>query len=184
MIWLQYFVDSIEPMPKNPFLLILDNHNSHVSLPYCKFCRENGIVVISVPPHVSQTSALGCHILWATKICISQGMWFDYKDQEYDMSSFDVDSVFNKVYSRVALVENISGFKVTGIYLLNPHTFSVEGFVVPAVLFLLQRSHILLTNNRRHWASATGICWLQVNYSAAGTQKFLVLIPHTALPDF
>jgi len=66
------------------------------------------------------------------------------------MSSFDVDSVFNKVYSRVALVENISGFKVTGIYLLNPHTFSVEGFVVPAVLFLLQRSHILLTNNRRH----------------------------------
>lgn len=66
------------------------------------------------------------------------------------MSPFDVASVFNKVYSQVASVEKNSEFKVTGIYLLNPHTFLAEGFVVPAVLFLLQRSQIPLTNNRRH----------------------------------
>jgi hypothetical protein len=72
------------------------------------------------------------------------------KTRNVTMSPFDVASVFNKVYSQVALVENISGFKVTGIYLLNPHTFSAEGFVVPAALFMLQRSHVLLTNNWRH----------------------------------
>jgi hypothetical protein len=66
------------------------------------------------------------------------------------MSLFDVASVFNKVCSQVASVEKNSGFKVTGVYLLNPHTFSAEGFVVPAVLFLLQRSQISLTNNQRH----------------------------------
>ena len=35
------------------------------------------------------------------------------------MFPFDVDSVFNKVYSQVASVEKMSGFKVTGIYLLT-----------------------------------------------------------------
>lgn len=100
------------------------------------------------------------------------------------MSPFDGASVFNEVYSQVASVEKISGFKVTGIYLLNPHMFSAEGFVVPAVLFLLQRSQISLTNNRRHCASTADICQLQVNYNAAGTQKFLMLIPHTVVPDF
>ena len=99
-------------------------------------------------------------------------------------SPFDVASVFNKVYSQVALIEKISGFEVIGIYLLNSHTFSTEGFVVPAVLFLLQRSQISLTNNRRHWASTADICQLQVNYNAAGIQKFLMLIPNTVVPDF
>lgn len=66
------------------------------------------------------------------------------------MSPFDVASVLNEEYSRVASVEKISGFKVTGIYLLNPNTFSAEGFVVPALLFLLQRSQISLTNNQRY----------------------------------
>ena len=106
------------------------------------------------------------------------------KTRSMTMSPFDMASVFNKVYSQVASVEKISGFKVTGIYLLNPHTFSAESFVVPAVLFLLQRSQISLTNNQRHWATATDACWLQVNYSVGGTQKFLVLILHTAVPDF
>jgi hypothetical protein len=72
------------------------------------------------------------------------------KTRRMMMSPFDVASVFNKVYSQVALVEKLSGFKGTEIYLLNPHTFSAEGFVVPAFLFLLQRSQMSLTNNRRH----------------------------------
>jgi hypothetical protein len=71
------------------------------------------------------------------------------KTRSMMMSLFDMASAFNKVYSQVASVEKISGFKVTGIYLLNLHTFSAEGFVVPAVLFLLQRSQISLTNNQK-----------------------------------
>jgi hypothetical protein len=71
------------------------------------------------------------------------------KTRNVMMSPFDVASAFIEVYSQVASVKKISGFKVTGIYLLNPHTFSAEGFVVPAVFFLLQRSQVSLTNNQR-----------------------------------
>ncbi len=34
-------------------LLILDNHSSHLSVRGIEFCRENGIVMLSFPPHCS-----------------------------------------------------------------------------------------------------------------------------------
>lgn len=39
--------------PENPILLLLDNHESHRSLPVIKFCRANGIHMLSFPPHCS-----------------------------------------------------------------------------------------------------------------------------------
>jgi hypothetical protein len=39
---------------ENPVLLILDNHSSHCTLEAYKYCRENVIVVVSIPPHTSR----------------------------------------------------------------------------------------------------------------------------------
>lgn len=38
---------------ENPVLLILDNHESHLSIKGLDFCKDNGIVVLSLPPHYS-----------------------------------------------------------------------------------------------------------------------------------
>ena len=49
----------------------------------------------------------------------------------------EVDGAFNKVYFRGGLSrgkKRIPGFNVTGIYPLNPHTFSAEDFLVPEML--------------------------------------------------
>uniref|UniRef100_A0A1B0D8L0 DDE-1 domain-containing protein n=1 Tax=Phlebotomus papatasi TaxID=29031 RepID=A0A1B0D8L0_PHLPP len=37
----------------NPVLLVLDNHQSHLSIAGLKFCVDNGINVLSIPPHSS-----------------------------------------------------------------------------------------------------------------------------------
>jgi DDE superfamily endonuclease. len=147
-LWCGYtiFVCSMIPKPENPVLLMLDNHNSHVSLLYYKFCRENSIVMIYAQPNLSHRLQPSDVIFCGPPTsAFHRECDLFLKTRSMKMSPFDVTSVFNKAYSQVASVEKgISGFKVTGIYLLNPHTFSVEDFVV------LQRSQIILTSNWRH----------------------------------
>lgn len=36
---------------ENPIMLLLDNHETHVSLDAINYCRANGIVMLSFPPH-------------------------------------------------------------------------------------------------------------------------------------
>jgi DDE superfamily endonuclease len=38
---------------ERPILLILDNHVSHTSIAGIKYCRDNGIELLSLPPHCS-----------------------------------------------------------------------------------------------------------------------------------
>ena len=37
----------------NPILIICDNHESHISIEVINYCRDNGIVYLSLPPHTS-----------------------------------------------------------------------------------------------------------------------------------
>lgn len=41
------------PMKDDPILLLVDNHASHCNIQCINFCRENGIVMVSFPPHTS-----------------------------------------------------------------------------------------------------------------------------------
>ena len=42
-----------KPSQASPILLLLDNHASHVSMEVVRFCRENGIHLLTFPPHCS-----------------------------------------------------------------------------------------------------------------------------------
>ena len=42
----------------NPILLILDNHGSHISIQAVQKARDNGIVLLTIPPHTNQTPAI------------------------------------------------------------------------------------------------------------------------------
>jgi hypothetical protein len=54
VVWLKHFAGHTSSSIENPVLLILDNHSSHCTLEAYKYCRENGIVVVSIPPHTSR----------------------------------------------------------------------------------------------------------------------------------
>ena len=49
--YLQHVVKHVKPTKANPVLMILDNHASHICIEAVQFCRENGIVMVSIPPH-------------------------------------------------------------------------------------------------------------------------------------
>lgn len=50
---LEHFKIQTAASKDNQILLILDNHVSHLSLDAIKFCRENGIHMLTLPPHTS-----------------------------------------------------------------------------------------------------------------------------------
>jgi hypothetical protein len=53
LLWLQYFTKHSRLTPENLMLLLLDYHSSHISLASYTLCRENGIIMLSLPPHTS-----------------------------------------------------------------------------------------------------------------------------------
>ena len=53
MKWLKHFQMHTSASNDNKVLLILDNHASHRSLEVVDYARDNGIVLLSLPPHTS-----------------------------------------------------------------------------------------------------------------------------------
>lgn len=51
--WLKFFANFTKPSETEPILLILDNHCSYISLRSNEFCKNNNIVMLSLPPHGS-----------------------------------------------------------------------------------------------------------------------------------
>ena len=52
-MFLKHFQAHTKATTDSKVLLILDNHASHLSVVGIDFCRENGIVLLSFPPHCS-----------------------------------------------------------------------------------------------------------------------------------
>lgn len=49
--WLKHFAQHARPSRERTAILLVDGHASHKSLNAVEFARENGIVMISFPPH-------------------------------------------------------------------------------------------------------------------------------------
>ncbi|KAK6186858.1 hypothetical protein SNE40_006124 [Patella caerulea] len=51
--WLEHFIDHSHSTIDKPTLLIMDNHKSHVSIRTIDKAKENGVVLLTFPPHTS-----------------------------------------------------------------------------------------------------------------------------------
>lgn len=50
---LQHFVANSRCSQDNTVLLIINNHESHLSIAAITYAKENGIVILTMPPHTS-----------------------------------------------------------------------------------------------------------------------------------
>ncbi|XP_074041347.1 uncharacterized protein [Leptinotarsa decemlineata] len=139
--WLIHFAKFAKPSADEPILIILDNHYSHVSLEAYKFCRENNIVILSIPPHTShRMQPLDVAFYGPLKAAFRKGCDLFMKSNALQkIAPYDVASLFNKAYCDTATIkEGVSGFKASGIVPINPSIFGEEEFFA---------SDYLLANN-------------------------------------
>lgn len=53
LLVLNFFKNNVRCDKEYPVLLIMDNHESHLSIAGIQFCRENRIHILTLPPHTS-----------------------------------------------------------------------------------------------------------------------------------
>lgn len=51
--YMNHFIGFANPTPSNPVLLLLDNHDSHLSIEALDLAVKNGVNILSFPPHCS-----------------------------------------------------------------------------------------------------------------------------------
>jgi len=51
--WMKHFISYARPQAQNPFLLILDNHESHLLIDAIQLAKDNHIVMLTLLPHTS-----------------------------------------------------------------------------------------------------------------------------------
>lgn len=137
IIWLKHFVKFTKPSADEPVLLILDNHYSHSSYAAYTFCRENFIVVVSIPPHTShRMQPLDVAFYGPLKNAFRKECDLFMKSNAMQkITPFDVASIFNKAYCNTATIQKgVSGFKASGIFPIDPNIFGEEDFLASSYL--------------------------------------------------
>ena len=131
--YLKHFVAHVKCSKDLPVLLILDGHKTHTkSLPTIDYARENGIVIVSLPPHTShKLQPLDRSFFKPLKSAFNSvcSSWL----RNHPGRRITVDQLgelFNVAYLKAATVENaISGFKCIGIVPLNPDVLPESEFL-------------------------------------------------------
>lgn len=71
--FLNHFIKYVRPNVENKVLLIMDNHESHLSIKIINLAKETGVVIFTFPPsYKSQLTALGPLRYWPTAEILQQ----------------------------------------------------------------------------------------------------------------
>lgn len=137
IVWLKHFVKITCATPDNPILLLLDNHSSHCTLASYEYCRENGIVMLSFPPHTShKLQPLDLTVFGPIKKSYSDQCDIFLRNHNHEkITPYDVAGLFKLAFVRTATVEKAqNGFKVCGVVPFNPLIFMDEDFLPASII--------------------------------------------------
>lgn len=129
--FLQHFHSIVKSTPEKPVLLLLDNHNSHLSIHALNFARDNGIVMLSFPPHCShRLQSLDRTVFWPFKRHVNAACdaWM-YNHPGKTMTIYDIPGIVSIAYPLAMTPNNIqSGFRCSGIFPFNKDIFTDDDF--------------------------------------------------------
>lgn len=116
---------------ENPILIILDNHESHISINLINFARENGIVMLTFPPHTShRLQPLDVSVFSPFKNrCKAEFNSWVSKNPGKTISIYNVAGLSALAYDNSFTRQNIlAGFKKSGIVPYDRNIFKEDEF--------------------------------------------------------
>nr|XP_047131617.1 uncharacterized protein LOC124810576 [Hydra vulgaris] len=129
--YINHFIRHVKPSKESPVLLLLDNHQSHLSIQLITLCKDNGIVLLSFPPHCShKLQPLDRSVFGPFKKCLAnaQDSWIKSSPGK-TMSIYDLPGIAKIALQHSLTQQNISsGFRVAGILPYNKDIFSDADF--------------------------------------------------------
>lgn len=132
VMFLKHFVHHVKPSKEQPVLLLLDNHDSHLCISAIDYAKENGIVMLSFPPHCShrlQPLDLSVFGPLKRKLSSSQSNWLRTHPGR-PISIYDIAGILCDPWKEAVTMKNIcSGFQKAGIFPFNSDIFTDDDFV-------------------------------------------------------
>ncbi|CAM4573566.1 unnamed protein product [Leuciscus chuanchicus] len=131
LAFLQHFARHTRVNLESKVLLLLDNHWSHLSVAAIDFCRSNGIVLLSFPPHCShRLQPLDRSVFGPLKRYVNTAA--DHYMRTHPgkpLTIYDIPNLVATALPRAATPNNItSDFVCTGICPFNPDIFEEQDF--------------------------------------------------------
>ncbi|XP_054261371.1 uncharacterized protein LOC128985651 [Macrosteles quadrilineatus] len=130
--YLDHFIKFVKPTKDDPVLMILDNHESHISIEAINKARASGIVMLTFPPHTShKLQPLDRTVFGPYKkfYNVAASEWM-LSNPGKPMTIYEVAKISGTAYLQAFTARNIiSGFSVTGIHPLNENIFKPEEFL-------------------------------------------------------
>ena len=129
--WLEHFVSHVRCTKESRCLIILDGHHSHKTLAAINFCRDNGIDLITLPPHCThKMQPLDRSYFKPLKAAynVSCDNWM-INHPGNRMTIHDLACIFGPAYLKTAVAETaVNGFRASGLWPYNPEVFSDADF--------------------------------------------------------
>ena len=117
-------------------LVVVDNHASHMSLSVINYCRENGVALLTYPPHTShRLQPLDISVYGPFKRFYNSAAdsWMK-SNQGRVMIIYNIPTLVRTALPNAATPRNIlAGFESTGIWPFNQDIFSAEDYLPLAV---------------------------------------------------
>lgn len=130
--WFRHFIRHVKPSADSPMLLLMDNHESHVSLAIIELARKNHVKLLTLPPHTSHRlqpldkSIYGPLKRYYNNHCQS---WL-LNNVGKRVTIYDIAEILGLAYPLAFCSRNcISGFRDTGIFPFNETIFSDDDFL-------------------------------------------------------
>lgn len=124
--FLKHFAKTTRCSKEKPLILLLDNHDSHLSIEGLDYCKANGITLLSFPPHCShKLQPLDKSVYGPLKKYVNSACdcWM-VNNPGKTMTIYDVPTVVKDALPLAASPVNImNGFKGTGVFPFNPNVF-------------------------------------------------------------
>lgn len=115
----------------NPILLLVDNHESHVTIAAIDYARDNGIIYLSFPPHTThrlQPLDVGVFGPFKAKLKTAFNDWH-VNNPGKTLNIYNIPKLAKIAYFESFNCKNIvSAFEKTGIWPFNKLTFSDDDF--------------------------------------------------------
>ena len=129
---IEHFIKLVKPSKEDPVLLLLDNHDSHVSVELVRLCKDNWVHLLTFPPHCShRLQPLDVSVYGPFKFAMRESLntWLQIHPGQR-ITIHETAQLCKEPFLRKFNPENITvGFTKAGIWPFNRSVFSEVDFL-------------------------------------------------------
>lgn len=130
--FLEHIINHTKPTVEKPILIIMDNHDTHISIEIIDKAKDNGVVLLTIHPHTShKMQPLDRGVFGPYKTFYNKAAedWM-LTNPGKPISIYDVAGIAGKAYLQAFTPKNIvKSFEVTGLWPVNSNIFTEEEYL-------------------------------------------------------